>query len=180
MLLYDTVRLGTHPHIKAGWGYPVRGKVPQEQAKESEIPQLLLLGVLISITKHNIYVEDLAQAHGGSVIATSVSVSSYEPYLVDYLGYILLVSLTHLPSSPYSAGFHKLHLIEQDILYCQRRVYNAWKRLRLPTYCIHVPWKWQSLHDTEYSGLQKLKGNNSSTTTVIPSIILHFLLIKAK
>ena len=53
----------------------LKGPVGGKQSKESEVPPLTLVGVP---EKHqanncNIYVEDLAQTHAGSVIALSVS-----------------------------------------------------------------------------------------------------------
>lgn len=43
---------------------------------------------------HNIYTKDLVQTHVGSVTATSVSVSLFEPCLVDSEGIVHLVSST--------------------------------------------------------------------------------------
>lgn len=48
------------------------------------------------LNNSNIYAEDLAQTHAGPELATSVSVSPYEPCLVDPVGCILLVSSIHL------------------------------------------------------------------------------------
>lgn len=45
-----------------------------------------------------IYAEDLAQTHPESLFVTSVSVIPYEPYLVDSVGHILMVSL--IPLTP--------------------------------------------------------------------------------
>jgi hypothetical protein len=51
----------------------------------SETPPFSTLGgpTNIKLNNHNDYVEDIAQTHVGSLIATSVSVSLYEPSFVD-------------------------------------------------------------------------------------------------
>lgn len=46
------------------------------------------------VNNHNIYAEDLTQAHAASMIAASVSVSLYEPHLVDSWGCVLLYTST--------------------------------------------------------------------------------------
>lgn len=50
---------------------------------------------------HKVYAEDLAQTHSGCMIASSVSMSSHDPCLVDAVGCVCLVSLTPLvPTVP--------------------------------------------------------------------------------
>ena len=90
-------KLGTFLHIKAGWGIPVGGKWFQNQTKKSETPQLSLLGVQQNpkLNKHHIFAKDL-QICEGTMITTSVSVSPYEPCLVDSVDHVLLVSLAPL------------------------------------------------------------------------------------
>ena len=46
------------------------------------------------INNYNLCAKDLAQTCVGSVLAASVSVSPYEPCLVDCVGVVLLVLLT--------------------------------------------------------------------------------------
>jgi hypothetical protein len=67
-------------------------KGSKEQAKESEIVLLSLLGIPQSYQAncHNLFSEGLVQTHTGAVPATSVSVSPYEPCLVDSVGHVLL------------------------------------------------------------------------------------------
>ena len=88
MAQQDTIRPGTKPHIKAGHGTPVGGKGFPKQAKVSETTPVPLSGVhpKTRSQQHNIYAEDLEQSHAGSVTAASVSVSPYEPCLVDSSG----------------------------------------------------------------------------------------------
>ena len=43
------------------------------------------------LNKHSVYVEDLAQTHTCSMIAASVSLNPFEPYLVNSVGQVLLV-----------------------------------------------------------------------------------------
>lgn len=61
------------------------------------------------------YVEDLVKLHTCSVIAASVSVNPYVPWLVGYVGCVPLVSLTSLTPtilpSHSSVGFLKLQMM---------------------------------------------------------------------
>lgn len=64
-------------------------------AKESETHQLPLLWVSqkYQTNNNNTYTEeDLVQTHEAPVLATPVSVSPCEPYLVDLVGHVLPVS----------------------------------------------------------------------------------------
>jgi hypothetical protein len=67
----DTIRQSKHLHIEAWQSNLIGRKESQEQAKESEIYPLLLLGVpqKHQANSHNIYAEDLVQAHVGSMLA---------------------------------------------------------------------------------------------------------------
>jgi hypothetical protein len=60
----------------------------QERAKGSETTPLPLLGASQKHKANNytIHAEGLVQTHVGSVTATSVSLSPYEPCLVDPVG----------------------------------------------------------------------------------------------
>lgn len=72
-----TITQGKHPHIEAGQSNPTGGNESPEQAKESEIHMLLLLGVLQKdpANRQNIYSEDLMQSHAGPMSVASVSVN---------------------------------------------------------------------------------------------------------
>ena len=65
------------------------------EAKKSEI---LSIPIVRSPTKahevnnHKVHTKDLGQTHTGSVTVSSVSVSPYEPCLVDSVGCVLMVS----------------------------------------------------------------------------------------
>jgi hypothetical protein len=57
-----------------------------------------------NVTKHqansyNIYSEDLLQAYSRSMLATSVSVSSYELCLADSFSHVLLMSSSLTPTT---------------------------------------------------------------------------------
>lgn len=71
----------------------------QDQTKESEISLLLLLGVSkklqVKPSQHTC-AEDLLQSHASSVMDSWVSVSPYEPRLVNFVVLALLVSLAPL------------------------------------------------------------------------------------
>jgi hypothetical protein len=67
-------------------------KIPNKneiKKKESEIHMLPPIGFSQKTPSYNIYAEDLMQGHTGTLLATSVSVSPYEPCLVDSLGHVL-------------------------------------------------------------------------------------------
>ena len=89
---------------------PSRRKGVLRAEKESRTPPLPVLGAphKHQANNHNIYAEDIVQTHAGSVIAASVSVSLYEPCLVDSVDFF---SWCSLPSgsynlfSPSSTGF---------------------------------------------------------------------------
>ena len=49
-----------------------------------------------SIYCHNIHTDDLGQTHKGSLIIASVSECAYEPWLVDSVDRVLIMSLTPL------------------------------------------------------------------------------------
>lgn len=62
-----------------------REKESQEQAKEYEIPRVTLLGAVQNskLYNHNIYAEDFAPTHTGSMGVSLVSLGFYGPSLVD-------------------------------------------------------------------------------------------------
>lgn len=91
-----SITIGTNPNIKAGGGNPEREKGPESKRKIRRCPILTARDKNPKLNNHNIYAENLAQAH--SEIATSVSVSPFEPCLLDSVGLVLLVSLT--PMAP--------------------------------------------------------------------------------
>lgn len=78
-----------------------------------------LLGLLQEdeLHNHNIYAEGLGQTHEGSLVVSLVSVSPYEPHLVDSVGCVLIVSFifysfgSYHSSSLSSAGFPWSHLV---------------------------------------------------------------------
>lgn len=98
MAKQDEVRLGADRHIKAGQNNPGGGKGFPEQAKESEAPSLPLLGIpqKYQANNHNTSAKDLTQTHPGSMIAASVPLRPYEPYFIDSISYVLLLSSTSL------------------------------------------------------------------------------------
>lgn len=63
--------------------------------RKGQITPIPTLGVTENHhAKDNIFVEDLIKNHVTSVIASSVSVSQYEPCLLDSVACVLLVSST--------------------------------------------------------------------------------------
>ena len=86
--------------------------VPKTSKKKSQRQPLFpLLGVPQEdhVTHYNIYEEGLGQSHAGSLVVGSVSVSPYESWLVDSVGFfffgVLDPSGSYNPSFPSSAGF---------------------------------------------------------------------------
>lgn len=69
---------------------------------------LLVVSQNHQANSHNIYAEDLSRTHAGPVLADSVSVSPYEPQLVDSVGSVLL--MFSIPSDSYSPLLHGILL----------------------------------------------------------------------
>lgn len=73
----------------------------------------------VALHNHNIVAEDTSQTHTGPLIVSSVSVSPWDPCLVDSVDCVILVpfSDSYNPSSPSSArlpkfrGYGSLHLL---------------------------------------------------------------------
>lgn len=78
-------------------------------------------------SSHNIYAEDQVQTHAGPVVAT-VSVSPYEPYLVDSVGHVLVSPsfLTPSLSSPSSVGCPKFQGEPNGALQFILSQHNVW------------------------------------------------------
>jgi hypothetical protein len=93
-------KTGHKPSYKGWIRHLSRRKGSYEQAKESETPQLQLLGIPeeYQAKNHNIYAEGLAQTHAGFMIAASGSVNLYKPCLDDSVGHVLHVS--SMPLAP--------------------------------------------------------------------------------
>ena len=77
--------LGTNPHVKGWMKQPSRRKKYQSR-QNSQSHYDSVKSFTNQASNHDIHAEDLAQTHAGSVIATSSSVSRYEPCLVDSVG----------------------------------------------------------------------------------------------
>lgn len=93
MALQVTIRRGASPHIKAGSGNPIGGKVLQAEAKESGDTPTPIAG---SSTRASSYTtirnaEGLAQAHRGSTTVASVSVTPSEPLSWSWAPCITLI-----------------------------------------------------------------------------------------
>lgn len=93
----EAIRLGTKPHIKAGRGKPGREKGPMSRQESEETP-LPLLGVPEEpqTNTHSIYAKDWAQTYALWVMNSSISVRPNEPYIVNTVDHVLLVTSVHL------------------------------------------------------------------------------------
>lgn len=92
------MRLGTNPNIGDAQGYRAGGKGYQEQAKESEV-HCLDSHKNTNPTIIKIFIENLLQNREDLVIASSISLCLYKPYLTDFVVPVLLVSSTSLIST---------------------------------------------------------------------------------
>lgn len=102
-----TISLGTNPYIRVDEVTQQEEKGPKSQQKSQRHPSLLPLRSPTKTTtthNHKIYAEDLAQTHMWSVFVVSISVSLYEPLLVDGMGRDLMGS-TLLPHMILPATF---------------------------------------------------------------------------
>ena len=77
---------------------PSRRKRVPRAGEESETQPLFESHKNSKLYNHNMYAEDLAQTHTGSMSVASVSVSPYEPRLVDSVDHVIMVS--SIPLAP--------------------------------------------------------------------------------
>lgn len=97
----DTIIQGESPPNKTWESNAVGENVPRADKRVEDSPTPIVRNSTKTETNnHSKYAEDLLQTHAGSGLTVSVSVITYEPYLIDSVGNVLLVS--SIPSNSYS------------------------------------------------------------------------------
>lgn len=82
---------------------------------------------------HNIYSEDLVQAYASPILAISISLRSYDPWLADSVSHVLSISTFCSDSYNFSSSFSGL----------QGNEYNGYFQFR---FSLHVITRFRSLH----------------------------------
>ena len=88
----DRKRQGESLHIEVEQGNVIGGKVSHDQAKESGLHLLPLLGVPQKHQANNHNTECLIRTPVVPMLANFISVSPYEPCLVESVGLVLIFS----------------------------------------------------------------------------------------
>lgn len=139
------MRLGTKPPVKAGWGNPAGRKGFQEQTKESETLPPPSVGVPQKYQATQLWHwcrEPLCRPVQALWLPPSLCEPLW-PFLVDSVGYVLLVSSTplaptvllpHLPWDspsfkggilPYTLNLHTT-ICKENVIEC-RRIFIKWQ-----------------------------------------------------